>query len=130
MAIQRFEDIRAWQEARLLTKQVYTITKAGAGLRRDRRLREQMQAAAVSIMSNIAEGFSRRTAKEFIQFLFVAKGSVAEVESLLYVAFDQEYVGKDDFAALYQKCEEVARITSGFITSLLPRSGTRRRNGR
>lgn len=79
MTIKRFEDIRGWQEARTLTRQVYTLCKASAGLRRDRRLRDQMQAVSVSIMSNIAEGFSRRTSEEFIQFLFVAKGSTAEV---------------------------------------------------
>lgn len=122
MAIQRFEDIRAWQEARTLTKQVYTLCKTSSGLRRDRRLREQIQAASVSIMSNIAEGFSRRTAKDFIQFLFVAKGSTAEVQSLLYVALDQEYFTERDFSTLYDHADTVARITSGFITSLLSRS--------
>ena len=73
-------------------------------------------------MSNIAEGFSRRSDKEFIQFLFVAKGSAAEVQSLLYVALDQEYLSDKNFAALYEKAEDVARILSGFITSLLRRS--------
>ncbi len=106
MAIRRFEEIRAWQEARALTKRIYTLGKTSPGLRRDRRLRDQLQSASVSIMSNIAEGFSRRTAKEFTQFLFVAKGSAAEAE-------------------------EVARILSGFITSLLRQSAPRRRgNGR
>ena len=122
MAIQRFEDIRAWQEARTLTKQTYALGKTSPGLRRDRRLRDQLQAASVSIMSNIAEGFSRRTAKDFTQFLFVAKGSTAEVQSLLYVALDQEYFSQRDFSELYGQAETVARITSGFITSLLVRS--------
>jgi len=122
MAIRRFEDIRAWQEARILTKKVYTLAKTSSGLRRDRRLREQIQAASVSIMSNIAEGFSRRTAKDFIQFLFVAKGSTAEAQSLLYVVPDQEYLGEREFSELYDKADEVARIMSGFITSLIRRS--------
>jgi len=122
MAIQRFEDIRAWQEARTLTKHVYTLCRTSPGLRRDRRLRDQLQAASVSIMSNIAEGFSRRSSKEFTQFLFVAKGSTAEVQSLLYVALDQEYFGQREFSELYGQAETVARITSGFITSLLSRS--------
>ena len=125
MAIRRFEDIRAWQEARILTKQVYALSKTSPGLRRDRRLRDQLQAASVSSMSNIAEGFSRRTSKEFAQFLFVAKGSGAEVQSLLYVALDQEYLSERQFTELYEKAEEVARIISGFITSLL-RQATRR----
>ncbi len=122
MAIRRFEDIRAWQEARIFTKQVYTLGKTSPDLRRDRRLRDQLQAASVSIMSNIAEGFTRRTAKEFTQFLFVTKGSTAEVQSLLYVALDQNYFSDKDFSALYAQGETVARITSGFITSLLARS--------
>ncbi len=131
MTIKRFEDIRGWQEARTLTKQVYTLCKVSSGLRRDRRLRGQIQAASVSIMSNIAEGFSRRTGKEFTQFLFVAKGSAAEVQSLLYVAIDQEYLAEEDFAKLYEKAEEIAKILSGFITSLLRRStGSRLNNSR
>jgi len=119
MAIRRFEDIRAWQEARVLTKQIYTLGKTSVELRRDRRLRDQLQAASVSIMSNIAEGFSRRTDKEFTQYLFVAKGSTAEVQSLLYVALDQEYFSPQDFSELYDKADAIARIISGFITSLL-----------
>ncbi len=79
-------------------------------------------------MSNIAEGFSRRTAKEFIQYLFVAKGSAAEIQSLLYVAVDQKYLGRTEFSELYNKAEEVAKIISGFITSLLRRSVRQRLN--
>jgi four helix bundle protein len=128
MAIKRFEEIRAWQEARSLTKAIYSLCKTSPGLRRDRRLRDQMQAASVSVMSNIAEGFSRRSDKEFIQFLFIAKGSAAEVQSLLYVALDQEYLSNKDFPTLYEKADEVARIISGFITSLLrPSARTRPR---
>jgi len=129
VTIKRFEDIRAWQEARVLTKQIYALCKQSLGLRGDRRLRDQLQAASVSVMSNIAEGFSRRTDKEFTQFLFVAKGSTAEVQSLLYVALDQDYLSEQDFAGLYSKSDEVARILSGFITSLLTRSArTRSKN--
>ena len=80
-------------------------------------------------MSNIAEGFSRRTDKEFTQFLFIAKGSAAEVQSLLYVAIDQEYMTEGDFSVLYEKADEVARIISGFITSLLRRSVRPRSQG-
>ena len=126
MTIKRFEDIRGWQEARMLTKQVYSLCKISPGLRRDRRLRDQIQAASVSVMSNIAEGFSRRTDKEFTQFLFVAKGSAAEVQSLLYVVIDQQYISEQEFSELYSKADEVARIISGFITSLLRQSGRAR----
>ena len=123
-SIQRFEDIRAWQEARILTKRIYSLCRTSPLLKRDRRLCDQMQAASVSIMSNIAEGFSRRSAKEFIQFLFIAKGSAAEVQSLLYVVVDQEYLAEKDFSLLYEKVDEVARIISGFITSLRGRKSS------
>jgi four helix bundle protein len=70
-------------------------------------------------MSNIAEGFSRRSTKEFIQFLFIAKGSAAEVQSQLYVALDQGYINEGRFNKLYTKSDEVARLISGFIRYLL-----------
>ncbi len=119
MAIKRFEDVRAWQATRELTKLIYELCKQSPDFRHDRRLRDQIQAAAVSIMSNVAEGFGRRSGKEFIQFLFTAKASAAEVQSLLYVALDQEYVTHPDFTKLYEKADEIAKIISGFITSLL-----------
>jgi four helix bundle protein len=84
---QRFEDLIAWQKARLLTKSIYEITQQGA-FARDFGLSSQIQRAAVSVMSNIAEGFERRSLNEFHHFLLVAKASCAEVRSQLYVAFD------------------------------------------
>jgi len=119
MKIEKFEDIQAWQKARTLVKMVYDAVKSDKGFVSDYKFREQIQSAAVSIMSNIAEGFSRRTAKEFIQFLFIAKGSVAEVQSQLYVALDQNYIGREKFNELYSKSDEVARLISGFIHYLL-----------
>jgi four helix bundle protein len=117
--IERFEDIKAWQEARVLVGMVYAAVGADRGFGSDHRFREQIQSAAVSIMSNIGEGFSRRTTKEFTQFLFIAKGSVAEVQSQLYVALDQGYINKEKFDELYSKSDEVARLISGFIRYLL-----------
>jgi four helix bundle protein len=98
--IERFEDIKAWQEARVLAGMVHAAVGADRRFGSDYRFREQIQGAAVSVMSNIAEGFSRRTTKECIQFLFVAKGSVAEVQSQLYVALDQGYISRDKFNEL------------------------------
>ena len=86
--IERFEEIEAWRVARELTRMVYEVTK-GEGFRRDFGLRDQVQRAAVSVMSNIAEGFERGSNREFIQFLFYAKGSAGEVRSQLVVALDQ-----------------------------------------
>ena len=98
---------------------VYDAVKSDKGSNNDYRFREQVQSAAVSIMSNIAEGFSRRTTKEFIQFLFISKGSAAEVQSQLYVALDQGYINQEKFNTLYSKSDEVARLLSGFIQYLL-----------
>jgi four helix bundle protein len=117
--IERFEDIKAWQEARVLVKMVYTVVDSDQHFGSDYKFRDQIQGAAVSTMSNIAEGFSRRTTKEFIQFLFIAKGSVAEVQSQLYIALDQGYVNEQKFNELYSKSDEVARLISGFIQYLL-----------
>ena len=113
MRINRFEDIKAWQEARVLARMIYDTTRSGASFSGDYKLREQIQGAAVSVMSNIAEGFSRRSTREFVQFLFVAKGSAAEVQSQLYVALDQGYIDDGQFQGLHSKSEEVARLTSG-----------------
>ncbi|MCL0095961.1 four helix bundle protein [Dehalococcoidia bacterium] len=119
MKIQRFEDIKAWQEARGLVRMIYDVVKSNKRFSSDYKFREQIQSAAVSIMSNIAEGFSRRTGKEFIHFLFIAKGSAAELQSQLYVALEQEYISQEKFNELYSKSDEVARLTSGFIQYLL-----------
>jgi len=117
--IERFEDIKAWQEARVLVKAVHDATKSDKDFAGDYRFRDQIHSAALSVMSNIAEGFSRRTTKEFSQFLFIAKGSPAEVQSQLYVTLDQGYVKKDTFDELYAESDEVARLISGFIRYLL-----------
>jgi len=119
MKTERFEDIKAWHEARVLAKMVYEAVKSNKGFGTDYKFREQIQSAAVSIMSNIAEGFSRRSTKEFTQFLFIAKGSAAEVQSQLYVALDQGYTSHEKFSELYTKSDEVARLISGFIQYLL-----------
>jgi four helix bundle protein len=85
--IERFEEMEIWQQARAVAKEVYAVSSQG-GFGRDLGLRSQLQRAAVSIMSNIAEGFERGTNKEFVQFLFIAKGSAGEVRSQLFLALD------------------------------------------
>ena len=97
MKIHRFEEIQAWQESRKLVNQIYETTQTNKDFNTDYRLINQIQAAAVSTMSNIAEGFARRSNKEFIQFLFISKSSAAEVQSQLYVALDQNYINKTQF---------------------------------
>ena len=103
MKIIRFEDIEGWQEARVLVRLVYDAINSSEKFAKDYRLSGQIQAAAVSAMSNIAEGFSRRSNKEFIQFLFISKSSAAEVQSQLYVALDQQYIDQAVFQGIYSQ---------------------------
>jgi four helix bundle protein len=118
MKITRFEDIIVWQEARKLVKMVYDLINKNQRFSKDFRLVSQIQAAAVSSMSDIAEGFSRKGHKEFIQFLFISKSSSAEVQSQLYVALDQEYILQSDFEALYEQADVVSKMSSNFISYL------------
>ena len=110
--IERFEDLIAWQKARDLTRAVYETSRQGA-FSRDFGLAGQIQRAAVSIMSNVAEGFERGGRAEFHQFLSTAKASCAEVRSLLYVACDVGYVDKPTSENLLELAREVARIIGG-----------------
>jgi len=89
--IKRFEDIKAWQKARALVRDIYEVTSKG-NFAKDYSLKDQIRRASISVMRNIAEGFSRQTDREFIQFLHVAKGSTSEVRSQLYVALDLKYI--------------------------------------
>jgi four helix bundle protein len=115
--IERHEDIQGWQRARELTKFVYAITKQDA-FARDFSLKDQIRRAAVSVMSNIAEGFERGGRAEFIQFLSIAKSSAAEVQSQLYVALDQEYITPEQFDQGYELCDEAMRLIGGFMAYL------------
>ncbi len=115
--IQRFEDIIAWQKARVLIREIYGCTKMGI-FARDFGLRDQIQRASVSTMSNIAEGFERGGDKEFIQFLSNSKGSCGEVKSHLYVALDQKYITQDAFDQLYTQASDVSKLVSGFMAYL------------
>lgn len=124
MKIEKFEDITAWQEARILTKIIYDTAKMNKYFWSDYKFKEQITNASVSIMSNVAEGFSRRSNKEFIQFLFIAKGSCAEVQSDLYIALDQKYISEEKFKDIYGQADKVARLISNFITYLIKRKGT------
>jgi four helix bundle protein len=116
-SLRKFEDIEAWQKARELARAIYAVTKDGS-FGRDFGLRDQIRRAAVSIMSNIAEGFGRGGNKEFTQFLSIAKGSVAEVQSQLFVAQDAGYLNSTQFQALYEKAETTARLIGGLIRYL------------
>jgi len=115
--VERFEDLIAWQKARELTKMIYRISREGA-FSKDFGLSNQIQRAAVSVMSNIAEGFERGGRGEFHQFLSTAKASCAELRSQLYVALDNGYISRVSFDGLMALAEEVGRIIGGLRASV------------
>jgi len=117
MKIERFEDIQAWQKARELVTRIYNVPNKG-DFAKDYSLKDQLRRASVSVMSNISEGYARQTDKEFAQFLYIALGSTAEVQSLLYVAQDLKYISKEESDNIYELSSEVARLVAGFTKYL------------
>lgn len=115
-----FEEINSWQKARIFNKKIYIITE-NQTFKKDFDFVRQIRRASLSISSNIAEGFERNTDKEFIYFLYVAKASAGEVRSQLYLAFDLEYITKQEFEQLLESVTEISRLLSGFIKYLSPK---------
>jgi four helix bundle protein len=111
--IERFEDLNAWKSARALTALIYTASGTG-NFNRDFALRDQVRRAAISIVSNKAEGFERDGDKEFLQFLSMAKGSCGEVQAQLCLALDQKYLSDTQFQELTAKAIELSRIIFRF----------------
>lgn len=105
----RFEDIQAWQKARVIAKEVYIASGKGE-FGKDFDLRSQIRRSVGSIMANIAEGQGRRTNKDFANFLNISLGSVAETKSHFYLALDLNYVDKSVFDEIYEKLDEVGRM--------------------
>lgn len=128
MGIERFEDLTSWQEARKLVRIVYRLTNQER-FRQDRRLSSQIQDAAVSSMSNIAEAHGRYSFEEKRRFLDISLGSCKEVQSHLYVALDLAYIGKQEFEETYRQAEVVARLITKTLDNLdrqiADRSGNR-----
>ena len=117
MKIERFEDLEVWRLSRELVKSIYKLS-SGAKFAKDFCLANQIQRSAVSVMSNIAEGFERKSKKEFINFLYIAKGSCGELRSQLYIALDLNYINKDEFQTNYQSAEKISKSLGGFIKYL------------
>lgn len=115
-----FEEISSWIKAREFTKQIYQITE-NSNFKKDFDFVRQIRRASLSISSNIAEGFERNTDKEFIYFLYVAKASAGEVRSQIYLAFDLNYITKQEFEKLLEAITEVSKLLSGFIKYLSPK---------
>jgi four helix bundle protein len=120
--IARFEEIRAWQTARTLTREVYTVSNEGA-FARDYGLRDQLRRSAVSILSNIAEGFESDTQQQFVKYLGYAKASAGEVRAQLYVALDVGYLDRAQFEHVFDLAEKCSRQLSRFITYLKSHRG-------
>jgi four helix bundle protein len=123
--ISRFEEIEAWQNARELTKQIYQLSALGE-FSRDFGLRDQIRRAAVSIMSNIAEGFESQTQSLFIKYLGIAKASAGEVRSQLYIASDLGYLSPEELRNTINLAEKVSRLIYGFVKYLQSQSNPKR----
>ena len=116
-AIVNFEDLESWQFARRLTQEIYHLTRQPA-FSCDHGLKDQIQRAAVSVMSNIAEGFERRSDKSFLSFLAIAKGSAGEVRSQLFVALDLGYITDEQFTLCRNMCTRAVKLISGLMQYL------------
>jgi len=115
--VKRFEDIRAWQEARTLTQQIYQLSASGS-FAQDFGLRDQIRRASVSAMTNIAEGFDCESKREFARFLGIARRSAVEVQSLLHVALDAGYILEETFQAYYAQAIKTKALIGAFKRSL------------
>ena len=114
MKITIFEDIIAWQKARILTGKVYKTFVSC----KDYSFKDQIQRASLSVMNNVAEGFERKTNKELKNFLFIAKGSCGEVRSMLYIAKERNYISNQEFEEYSKDAVEISKLLSGFIKSI------------
>lgn len=115
--ISGFEELVAWQRSRALVARIYEAS-GNQSFGRDRDLQRQIRRAAVSILSNIAEGYERGRKAEFAHFLSIAKGSCGEVRAQLYVAMDQGYLDRPTFDELQEMSSETGRIIAGLRNSL------------
>jgi four helix bundle protein len=115
--VQRFEDLKCWQAARSLVKEVYMVCEEGK-LAKDFETRGQLRKAALGSMNNIAEGFGRFSRKDFIRFLDISQSSTQEVQSMLYVLEDLQYLPLEKIKLLRLKSEETKKLTLGLIKYL------------
>ena len=115
--IKRFEDLECWQEARKFVKLIYDLTKKDV-FSKDFKLVGQVTDSSVSSMANIAEGFHRRSNKDFMRFLDYSRSSVAETVSHSYVALDQDYISEEELKIVKQQADVVWKKVNNFITYL------------
>jgi four helix bundle protein len=117
-AITKFEDLIAWQEARTLVKMVYKLSSDGS-FSKDFGMRDQIQRASVSAMTNIAEGFDCESTAEFARFLGFARRSAVEIQSLLYAALDVEHIKQDVFRSYYEQAKKCKALIGGLKQGIL-----------
>jgi four helix bundle protein len=115
--IENFEDLRVWQRGIELTKQIYLTTSQGE-ISKDFGLKNQLRRAAVSVPTNIAEGFERRSRKEYVNFLNIAKGSAGEIRSLLRIAIEVGYLEEKTYLQLYSQAKELSRMLASQIKAI------------
>ncbi len=115
-SVRRFEDLLMWQRARALGNLTYKLTEQTSF--RDSDLKGQMRRASVSVMSNIAEGFGRGSNEELLYFVYIAKGSVAELQSQLYLSLDLRYISDGQFEEAFKLSDQTARLIQGFARSM------------
>ena len=114
MKSDRYDELFIWQKAREVANEIYLCMKEC----KDYGFRDQLQRAAVSIMNNIAEGFERRSNKEFVYFLYISKGSCGEVRSMLTLGLELKKINEEDYRILYKQSEEISKMISGLISTL------------
>jgi four helix bundle protein len=116
-AIEKFEDLIAWQKSKAFAVKIYSATDEGK-FSKDFGLRDQIRRASISIVSNIAEGFERKGNKEFLQFLFYSLGSIAEVKTQLIISFELNYISKEKYDELNDLLVDIQKITKGLVAYL------------
>ena len=117
MTIKSFEELPVWEDSRKLANKIYKLTKKFP-TKENFGLTSQITRAAVSVGSNIAEGFDRFSKKDFVRFLIIARGSISEVQNDLYIALDLKYINKNDFVEIYALAKELGKQINGFIKYL------------
>jgi four helix bundle protein len=115
--ITKFEQLNVFKQARCLTNNIYKISGDGC-FNKDYGLKDQIRRSAVSVMSNVAEGFERGSNTEFVQFLYIAKGSCGEVKAQLMIAFDQGYITDSIYKSIIHECENISGMLNNFIRYL------------
>ena len=117
MSKSNFKELKVWQESKQLAVEIYKLTN-NETFNKDYGLKDHIQRSAVSIASNIAEGSERDTDKEFIRFLYIAKGSLAELITQLEIAYEIGYIAKDELQNQEEKCNSIARKIGALIRTI------------